>query len=843
MIPREQAPWDGVEGEAARTMAAVDWSSTPLGPVATWSQALRTSVGILLHSRHPMFLWWGPELIQLYNDAYIPSFGKGKHPKAMGQAGRDCWQEIWPIIWPQIDDVMTRKRSSWHEDQLVPIWRNGHIEDVYWTYGYSPVCEADGSVGGTLVVCTETTARVLSERRLRNARDLGLAVLAARDVPELVAEASKALAAASEDIEGALVCHADGDVAMRIASSARLPEDVVARIDLSAMLRRLGDEDELHLDVQEARLAGLGALGRPVFLATSRKGGALEAVFVFGLKEALPFDAAYRDHLLDLASQIGRARTRIELTFARRAIEQERTNLLMQAPVATAVLKGPDHVFELANPLYCLVVKREREQLIGKAYREVFPELLGTEAPHVLDRVFATGQPFVTEEMLLPLRRHEGAPSEDAWFKFTLEPMKDAGGKVYGMMAVAVDITAQVAARRLMEEAHAEREQLVVQLQEASRSKDEFLAMLGHEMRNPLSPILTALHLMRLRGGNAIEREAEIIERQVSHMVRLVDDLLDVSRITGGKVSLKKERVELQTVLARAIEQASPLLERKGHALHIEVPAIGLTIDADPVRLAQVFANVLNNAAKYTDEGGHIALSATRAGAEVCVRVRDDGRGISAETLPRIFELFAQERQEVDRSQGGLGLGLAIARSLVELHGGSIEANSAGVGRGSEFHIRLPWAEPRSAPIPVARVRRARPAPASARVLVVDDNRDAAHMLADLVRTFGYEARVAYDGPSALRLAAEVAPDIALLDIGLPVMDGYELACQLKERHRDRAIIFVAVTGYGQAEDRRRAEALGFSRHLVKPLDVELLERTLRELTGPVPARRLASNE
>jgi signal transduction histidine kinase len=363
----------------------------------------------------------------------------------------------------------------------------------------------------------------------------------------------------------------------------------------------------------------------------------------------------------------------------------------------------------------------------------------------------------------------------------------------------------------------------------ANRSKDEFLAMLGHELRNPLAPIVTALHLMRLRGDETLQRERTIIERQVSHLVRLVDDLLDISRVTRGKVDLKRERIEMSEVVAKAIEMASPLIEQRQHQLAIDVPK-GLILEADAVRMSQVVANLLNNAAKYTEVHGTITVTAGIEDGEIVLRVRDTGIGLSAEMLPRVFDLFVQEHQALDRAQGGLGLGLAIVRSLVELHGGRVEARSEGHGRGTELLIRLPPASPTTEPTPSGeplRERKAATRPDALRVLVVDDNADTAELMAESVRTMGHVAQVAYDGPAALRIAAQLHPDVALLDIGLPVMDGYELARHLRALPGLAALRLVAVTGYDQEADRRHTEAAGFERHLVKPIHFEQLEEVL----------------
>ncbi|WP_150106354.1 hybrid sensor histidine kinase/response regulator [Anaeromyxobacter dehalogenans] len=355
----------------------------------------------------------------------------------------------------------------------------------------------------------------------------------------------------------------------------------------------------------------------------------------------------------------------------------------------------------------------------------------------------------------------------------------------------------------------------------ASRTKDEFLAMLGHELRNPLSPIVTALELQDL-GGSGGTREHAVIRRQVDHLVRLVDDLLDVSRITRGKVELQPERIEVRSFVARAVEMATPLVEERSHRLTVDVPE-GLAVVGDPHRLAQVVANLLTNAARYTPPRGHIGVRAALRGAEVELAVRDDGRGLAPELRSRIFEPFVQAPQGQDRPQGGLGIGLALVRSLVELHGGRVEACSEGPGKGSTFVVELPAAPRAPAASPPAPRPAAAAAAAPLRILVVDDNEDAAELLADVLAHAGHEVRVAGDGGRGLELAVRFRPDVALLDIGLPVLDGYELAVQLRRRLGEAAPVVIGVSGYGQPNDRARSAAAGFRHHFVKPADLEAL--------------------
>jgi CheY-like chemotaxis protein len=360
------------------------------------------------------------------------------------------------------------------------------------------------------------------------------------------------------------------------------------------------------------------------------------------------------------------------------------------------------------------------------------------------------------------------------------------------------------------------------------RRKDEFLATLAHELRNPLAPIRNAVSLMQLpnidAAGQATARA--IIDRQVRQMVRLVDDLLDVSRITTGKLALRRERVELRAVAVSALEAAAPMVRERRHALETDLPPAGLTVNADPARLAQVFLNLLNNAAKFTAPGGSIRFALRVEGGTVVGEVRDNGIGIEPRMLEEVFEMFAQADRSLERSISGLGVGLSLSRTLVELHGGTIEARSEGLGKGAEFAVRLPALAPEAAPQPEP-VRTGAAPGHKRRVLVVDDNEDFATSLAQMLRSMGHDVRVAYDGQAGLEAAEAFRPDIAFLDIGMPKLNGYELARRLRTQSAAAASILIAVTGWGQEHDRWRAKEAGFDEHVVKPLEMDRLHALL----------------
>jgi signal transduction histidine kinase/ActR/RegA family two-component response regulator len=406
----------------------------------------------------------------------------------------------------------------------------------------------------------------------------------------------------------------------------------------------------------------------------------------------------------------------------------------------------------------------------------------------------------------------------------------------------AEDYEREIAERQRAEAALLTSEAAARKLAEADARKNEFLAMLGHELRNPLAPIRNAVKVMKQRGSEDPELcwARDVVDHQVRQMAQLVDDLLEISRVTSGKVRLQKEPVDVATIIAYATETSRPVLESHHHRLSIVLPAEAIYIDADPLRMAQVLSNLLNNAAKYTNSGGQIRLSATSEGSEVVFRVRDNGIGIPPEMLSGIFDLFAQVDHSLDHSQGGLGLGLTLVRSLVEMHGGRVQALSEGLSRGSEFVVRLPILDPtqaRSEPAPAATVRRNERS-LSFRVLVVDDNVSSAQSLAMVLKLDGHEVQVTHEGEAALETVQRFRPEVVLMDIGLPGIDGYEVARRLRADAKlaTGIILLVAVTGYAEDEARRRSREAGFDHHLVKPVDPDGVLALLASLEWAQPA-------
>jgi PAS domain S-box-containing protein len=509
---------------------------------------------------------------------------------------------------------------------------------------------------------------------------------------------------------------------------------------------------------------------------------------------------------------------------------RQRDQMLLRAPVAAALLAGAEFRHRLVNRRYLALMGGA--DLQDRTYAEAFPALVGGALHQLLRQVHASGRAFSTEEICLA----DGDPERDErYFQLSLEPLPDAQGDVDSIIVVLVDITEHVRSRRVLKRAHDEREKLVGELTATNRNKDEFLAMLGHELRNPLAPIVMALDLMARRGDATTATERGLIGRQVQHLVRLVDDLLDVARVTQDKIALQREHVAMDGIIGKAVELASAEIGARRHRLAIDAEP-DLALSADPVRLSQALANLLTNAAKYTPDGGDIRLSARRGGdGRIRVAVADSGRGMGATEQRQVFDLFYQGQRGIDRADGGLGIGLSLVKRLVQLHGGSVDAYSAGPGLGSEFAMHLPASSgaPPTAPAPDATAAAAATATARPlRILVVDDNVDAVETMGELLALHGHSVQTCHTPEQALARIRDFSPDVAILDIGLPGMSGHVLAGRIKTLMGANACRLIAQTGYGQPSDIAASAAAGFEVHLVKPVDPARL-LALIEQSGP----------
>jgi PAS domain S-box-containing protein len=807
-----------------------DWSATPLGPRDRWPLTLTGYVDLVLAMPTPAIIFWGPEQTQIYNDGYAVIMGP-RHPRYFGASYRSCWPDTFPVIFPHMLDVLERGQTWQVARAEFPITRHGFHEEAYFTFTFSPLRDDHGNIAGIFQPVVEATDVVLAERRAETLRPLGRT---SGSIRERIADAAQALAGNPRDLPFVRVflqSEARGGLVLALSTglgeasddpSIEAPE-IARRVHESGRPATVSAEDAgVHGHRGDAGLPTTAAYVVPVAVP----GGESRGVAICGLSPRLVVDDRYRTFLETVGHDLARG---LATEHARLALSESQSRLRRVAEasgvgswemdLATGEVRADDRLLRLLG---------------------LPPGIHPWDA--IVGRVVPDDRPLLTE----PLRRSlAGERADDyrteyrtlgddgeRWIEGRGHVVRDEAGVPLRVMGFSVDITerklADAERARLLANAQAAR----ADAESASRAKDDFLAMLGHELRNPLAPILTALELMRLDGGDTFHRERSVIERQTDHLVRLVDDLLDVSRIRQGKLELKRAPIELWVVVATAVETASPLLEQRAHVVVVDVPHEGLEVHADKARLAQAVSNLLTNAAKYTEAGGRIDITASPVdGNQIALTVRDTGMGIDADMLPRIFELFAQERQALDRSQGGLGLGLAIVRSIVALHGGSVEARSEGRGKGAEITLRLPRSRVDDTPLAVAVVDAAPPATQGRRavqILIVDDNEDAVALLAAGLSATGYAVETAHDGPTALAAVERFAPDIAVLDIGLPVMDGYELARNLRERLP--GVRLVAVTGYGQKGDRDRSAAAGFDRHLVKPVGLEQVRRTLEEL-------------
>ncbi|MGN6513111.1 MAG: PAS domain-containing protein [Lysobacteraceae bacterium] len=772
------------EGEIAARLRAMDWSRSPLGPPAGWPHALRTVVALMLASKFPMFVAWGRELTFLYNDAYTDILGH-KHPWALGQRFSDVWAEIWMELAPMVERALDGE-ATYQEDLPFTMWRKGYAEPTWFTFSYSRVFGDDGEVAGMYCACTETTEAVLArgqhQRQLERLRTLFqqapgvIAVLRGPDhVFELANEAYQQLVG-TRDLIGRPVTQALPEVTGQgfidlLDKVYESGEPFIGRAVPVRLKRQRGAEPQM-----EERFVDF------IYQPIRDEDGRVTGIFVEGsdVTEAMQAMAALREseqRLLQLANTIQHL----------------------------AWMATPDGVPAWFNDRWYAYTGTTPEQMREHGWAHlVHPDDLPAEVAR-WDVSMRTGQPYEGEMRL------RGADGRYRLFHGTAAPVRDAAGRIVQWFGTNTDVSEERAAQEA--------------LRDANRRKDEFLAMLAHELRNPLAPISTAAHLLRAIAHEdpRARRASEIIIRQVQHMVALVDDLLDVSRVTRGLVELKPEPVDIGQVVADAIEQVRPLLEARAHALAVTLPTPPPPLVADRTRLTQVVANLLHNAAKYTPPRGRVALRAMVDDGRLHLAVEDNGSGIDGELLPQVFTLFAQASRTPDRAQGGLGIGLALVRGLVELHGGSVEAHSDGPGRGARFTVSLPLAAPSLPLAHAALPAPPRPTRTTHRVMVVDDNLDAANVLADFLRQQGYTVTVHDDPGAALAEAGAHPQDAILLDIGMPGMDGYELARRLRAGGASRDALLIALTGYGQHQDRANSRAAGFDAHLVKPAEPQRL--------------------
>ncbi len=523
----------------------------------------------------------------------------------------------------------------------------------------------------------------------------------------------------------------------------------------------------------------------------------------------------------------------LEFDEAEYALEIQRLSWSMSenSPQPMIAVEGTTHVIRYLNPAFARLVGNQRKDLIGRPFAEVLPEEDENGCAALLDRVFRTGNPGDLAE-----QEHRQTQSQTAYWSYAvwailgkdkrptglvIQVTDSTEAALFRQQAVAMNETLVISATQQHEHAE-EARSLSQRLQTAIHARDHFIAVLGHELRNPLAAIRNAVTLA-VRSGTRedLEWSLDVTARQVSNFARLIDDLLEVSRVSQGKIQLRKELVDAESIIRNAAETVRPLVEERRHELLLS--STDQRVEADPTRLEQMLVNLLTNAAKYTPSGGRIELIVAAESKKVVFRVRDNGVGIAPELLPTIFDLFVQADCYLDRSEGGLGIGLTLVRSLAELHGGSVTVTSEGPGRGSEFVVQLPAAEGRVVAGPDLKEKSAVSTTRQLRILVVDDNADTAKGLARLLKFSGHEVRVAHDGPDALASAREHVPEVVILDIGLPGMDGYQVATIMRQEEGGKEAMIIAVSGYGEEQARSRSSEAGFNHHLVKPVDFDTL--------------------
>ncbi|KFC63231.1 PAS domain S-box protein [Massilia sp. LC238] len=803
-----------------------DWSQTPLGPPGEWPPALRTAVDMVLHSSFPMFLAWGPDLIFLYNDAYVPLLGQ-KHGRALGERFCDLWAEVWKDMVPLIDRALSGK-PVYFEDMPMTVMRRGYPERATFTFSHAPLIGDDGQVAGLFCTVMETTRRVASERR-------AAFELTVSDALRPLASSEEVIATASALLGGEL--HADRVVYAEMneatgrfsvprwwARDGRKWTQPSFSLDefgpaVGAALRA-GDVVRIHDTARDVRTMGY----RSAYIA-DRIGALLVVPLVKSgrLTACLGIDCLLARHWSDDDLQLARdvaERTwaAAETARAQAALRAERDrsrNIFDTIAEGFAVFDADWNIVEM-NAEGLRLCRVRAEETIGRSHWEVFPHTVDMELGRMYREVMRTRVASAA------IYSHSFPDGQRVWTEVRAYPMPD--GSIASFFRDITD-------RKLAEE----------KLVEADRRKDEFLAMLAHELRNPLAPISAAAELLRIGtlGEERVRQSSNIIGRQVRHMTRLVDDLLDVSRVTRGLITLERAEIGMRGVVQEAVEQVRPAIEARRQRLSVHLPPSWALVEGDKARLVQVVANVLGNATKYTPEGREIDLRAEVRGdgakGALVISVRDEGIGMDRELSVRVFDLFTQGERSSDRSQGGLGLGLALVRNLVELHGGMVGCSSPGPGKGSTFVITLPLLrEAVPAPLPQAPVPAAKTGCLT--VLVVDDNVDAAETLGLLLAAHGHEVVVEHESLRALERAKRVAPDVCLLDIGLPGIDGHELARRLRAQPETAASVLVAITGYGQQQDRDEAFAAGFRHHLVKPVDFDALARLLDSVQAPQDA-------
>lgn len=705
-------------GEMGERIRAFDWTRSPLGAPHTWPASLRTALRILLTTNHPVFIFWGPSHSCFYNDAYSRSLGPEQHPGILGLDGLQAWHAIWPIIGPQIEMVMRGDGSTWHENQLIPITRFGAIDDVYWTYSYGPIHDdnAPHAVGGVLVLCTETTAAIRSEANQRADAAKWRALFEQSPGFICVLRGPEHRFEYGNPQYCALIGRDEMPVGLTVADG--LPE-VVAQgyITLLDEVLRSGKSHSAY--GASVVLSGVERFVDFVYQPIFEEDGAVSGILVQG------FDVTEREH----------AQTRLAESAAR-------------LQLATDAAEIGIHEFDFASGHIEWDARVRRLWGVSSDVDITYQIFMDgvVEADHVatqtaFDRAVDPENHGVYEAEYR-VRDPEGVVR---WVRATGHVFFD-GATPLRLVGTVQDISRQKFDQ--------------VKLIDTDRRKDIFLATLAHELRNPLAPIRNAAQILSMPGIGAgeVTWAQQVIARQSKHMASLLDDLLDIARLTQGRLALHREFLDIRAVLDAAVETIQPQLEAKHHRLQIDSPDGGVFISGDAMRLCQVFANLLANAIKYMEAGGSIRVQATTSADALTVAITDTGVGMSADTLAEVFGMFRQSAASLERAEGGLGIGLALVRAVVELHGGRVGAVSDGLGLGSTFSVTLPLSLPTRASDSTSEEHVMPLSETARKILIADDNTDAAESQSVLLALHGHDVKVTADGAETPAVATTFKP-------------------------------------------------------------------------------------
>jgi PAS domain S-box-containing protein len=801
--------------EMQERLRSFDWSGTELGPMDSWPQSLRIAVSICMDSRFPMFVWWGPNRINIYNDAYVPVLG-AKHPAAFGQPAAPVWREIWDVIGPQADAVMQHGEATWNERVLLVMQRKGYAEDTWFTWSYSPIRDERGQIVGMFCACVEDTPRVELEAQ----RD--------RLLEQVQSERARLAAAFAQS--PAFLAIMRGPEHIFESVNERYIELIGMRNPIGRPVREVVPEVEgqgFFEIMDRVYRTGEPYVGQGVrMLLRSKRGPGLEPRFLDFVYQPLRGPDGNVSGILAQGNDVTH---RHEIERALRASETQFRQLADAMPQIVFATDADGRIAyfnrqwyeytglpagELGPESWSKVLTQEGLQRVAEAW----PEAL------------RTGEPY---EIEYPLRRHDG---QYRWHLGRALPVRDERGRIVRWFGTNTDIHDRKQIEDALGHALEAEQRARGEAELASRMKDEFLATLSHELRTPLNAIIGWSHMMRREGATAKDllRGAEVIERNARAQSAIIEDLLDMSAIVSGKARLNVERVNVGTMLRAAVDTARPGADAKH--IHIATSlegADGLVLHGDPNRLQQVMWNLLSNAFKFTPRDGQVRIYARRDGDHLEVSVADTGQGIRQEFLPFVFDRFRQGDSSTTRRAGGLGLGLSIVKQLVELHGGSVSVSSAGAGKGSTFVVSLPLAgvgaatdtrrpdegrAPRAPlTLPEAECRKL----AGKRVLVVDDEPDARDLLKKLLEDCEAVVTVAASSDEALGFVRRERFDVLVSDIAMPEKDGHDLIREVRTfaREHNGEIPAMALTAHARAEDRLMALRAGFQMHTAKPID------------------------